>query len=153
LTEENKRFQLGMNSFDISPSAAIWQDFLGKSEHEEQFIDEMIEKGKVIESWLKTTAAQMMEDYSFEIDFEGHKALCMNSPLKGSLNFLSKWDPSKHDFMIKFNWDGKRQKWEVSLYAHENNKIDLSTIAKKYGGGGHAGAAGFTAKELPFKLG
>ena len=35
--------------------------------------------------------------------------------------------------------------WTVSLYhAKHNTGIDLSEIAKKYNGGGHRGACGFT---------
>jgi nanoRNase/pAp phosphatase (c-di-AMP/oligoRNAs hydrolase) len=34
----------------------------------------------------------------------------------------------------------------------ERKDVDLSLIAKKYGGGGHAGACGFQCAELPFRL-
>ena len=39
-------------------------------------------------------------------------------------------------------------KWTVGLYSET---IDVSVIAKKYGGGGHTGAAGFVCDTLPFK--
>jgi nanoRNase/pAp phosphatase (c-di-AMP/oligoRNAs hydrolase) len=31
--------------------------------------------------------------------------------------------------------------------------VHVGNIAKKYGGGGHPGAAGFICKELPFNIG
>lgn len=39
--------------------------------------------------------------------------------------------------------------WNVILYSTKP-EIDCGTIAKSFGGGGHKGAAGFQAKELPF---
>ena len=46
---------------------------------------------------------------------------------------------------MPFSFDG--DKWTVSLYS---TSVDVSEIAKKYGGGGHKGASGFHCKELPF---
>jgi nanoRNase/pAp phosphatase (c-di-AMP/oligoRNAs hydrolase) len=37
--------------------------------------------------------------------------------------------------------------YTVSLYSET---IDVSVIAKKHGGGGHKGAAGFVCPKLPF---
>jgi nanoRNase/pAp phosphatase (c-di-AMP/oligoRNAs hydrolase) len=41
-----------------------------------------------------------------------------------------------------------KNKWVVSLYTTKD--IDVSEIAKKYGGGGHKQAAGFTCDKLPW---
>jgi nanoRNase/pAp phosphatase (c-di-AMP/oligoRNAs hydrolase) len=46
---------------------------------------------------------------------------------------------------MPFSFDG--DEWIISLYSRN---IDVSEIAKKYGGGGHKGAAGFHCKDLPF---
>ena len=48
---------------------------------------------------------------------------------------------------------GKDGQWTVSLYTTPETGIDVSLIAKAYGGGGHKQAAGFNAKKLPFPLG
>ena len=37
---------------------------------------------------------------------------------------------------------------EELRFKHQNDKIDCSDIAKKRGGGGHKGAAGFTCKDI-----
>jgi oligoribonuclease NrnB/cAMP/cGMP phosphodiesterase (DHH superfamily) len=39
--------------------------------------------------------------------------------------------------------------WKFSLY-NDNGKVDCSQIAKQYGGGGHAGAAGFILNQEQF---
>jgi nanoRNase/pAp phosphatase (c-di-AMP/oligoRNAs hydrolase) len=51
-----------------------------------------------------------------------------------------------YDIMIPFSFNG--EEWNVSLYTKKD--IDVGKIAIKYGGGGHAKAAGFRCKELPF---
>jgi nanoRNase/pAp phosphatase (c-di-AMP/oligoRNAs hydrolase) len=50
--------------------------------------------------------------------------------------------------MLTFQYDGKA--WQCSIYTTKND-IDCSVIAKSLGGGGHAGAAGFTTDAI-FKL-
>ena len=52
--------------------------------------------------------------------------------------------------MITFSTNGKQ--WRVSLYQDGRPDVDCSVIAKKYGGGGHKGAAGFECVTLPFKI-
>jgi nanoRNase/pAp phosphatase (c-di-AMP/oligoRNAs hydrolase) len=51
-----------------------------------------------------------------------------------------------------FYYTGKD--WAFSLYhAKHRTDLDLSTIAVKYGGGGHRGACGFrldSLKDMPF---
>ena len=52
--------------------------------------------------------------------------------------------------MIAFGWTPIGM-WRVSLYTIFDH-IDVSEIAKKYGGGGHKNAAGFVCDNLPFNL-
>ena len=74
----------------------------------------------------------------FESDiFENH-CYCMNSLLAGSDQFGDEYD--NHDMVCRFAYNGKG--WSYSLYS-SNENVDCSEIAKKYGGGGHRGAAGF----------
>ena len=81
----------------------------------------------------------------FETIFEGYKAFALNLGLCNSEYFKSV-DNGTYDLLMPFSFDG--DEWIISLYSRN---IDVSEIAKKYGGGGHKGAAGFHCKELPFK--
>lgn len=59
------------------------------------------------------------------------------------------------DFFISFAW--KKGLWQVRLWKPDwlKNDIDCGSIAKFFGGGGHAGAAGFQRTReqgLPFEL-
>lgn len=49
----------------------------------------------------------------------------------------------EYDLLIGFSFDGYR--WSYSL---RSEKVDCSQIAKKFGGGGHRGAAGFSTTIL-----
>ena len=103
------------------------------------FMDECFSKGNVIfpflqESWTKQAAIS-----AFEAEFEGKKAICMNICDKGSMQFDSVYDQTKHDLMFGFEW--RKDHWSISLYT-ESDKVNCGEIAKKFGGGGHDKAAG-----------
>jgi hypothetical protein len=62
----------------------------------------------------------------------------------------------EHDGICLFRYVPRDRAWQVSLYENEASArkgVDLSKIAAKYGGGGHAGACGFACEELPFDVG
>lgn len=111
---------------------------------------DLLTSGELIQSYVNGRDAGIVNALGFVVEFEGVKFLALNSAGKGSLQFAAKDVPETgHDALLKFNWTG--DVWDVSLYhAKHRTDLDLSGIAKKYGGGGHRGACGFRAKELPF---
>lgn len=81
------------------------------------------------------------------IDFEGYNIPCVNAPhvdISELVGELAKNEP----FAMGW-WQLGDGRFKYSL--RSNNDIDVSVIAKKYGGGGHAKAAGFD-QEYPFHL-
>ena len=82
---------------------------------------------------------------SFEAEFNGLKAICLNGGGFNSDVFKSVYDESKHDIMIPFQFDGT--KWTISLYTSKD-EVDCSAIAKVNGGGGHKKAAGFQVNNI-----
>lgn len=112
----------------------------------------MLGDGKAAQRYAQNVDASICRNRSFLMVWEGLKFLCINSARFNSLFFAAKDVPETgHDALMGFCWDGKC--WTVSLYhARHNTGLDLSVIAKKYGGGGHRGACGMTLKELPFTL-
>lgn len=48
---------------------------------------------------------------------------------------------------MPFSFNGRNGTWTYSMYS---KTVDVSNIAKKYGGGGHRGAAGFNTDKLIF---
>lgn len=110
----------------------------------------IIHAGKTILTYQKQQNERACRS-SFEIEFEGLRAICLNNGGANSQVFNSVYDPEKHDLMIPFVFTGKH--WTFSLYTTKD-EIDCSVIAKSKGGGGHKKAAGFQLKELPeqFKI-
>jgi uncharacterized protein len=102
-----------------------------------------------VEAWIKI--GEKLKEYqdkqnshyakwqSYEVEFEGLRFVVMNR-MRGSGLFDSVYDESKHDGMLAYMFTG--EVWSYSLYGTKED-VDLSEIAKKYGGGGHKNACGF----------
>lgn len=135
-------FQYGMrllcNSIETFPINEIIDD---KSE----FIDEIINNGKMILSYQNQINYKIALRNSFERKFNNLNAICINQGGVNSTVFDSVYDENKHDIMITFSFDGSL--WHVTLYTTKEN-VDCSIIAKSYGGGGHKMAAGFEIKDI-----
>lgn len=83
---------------------------------------------------------KLLMQKSFVASILGFTAICCVGAY-GSLAFESVYDESKHDLMVGLSFDGKE--WGFSLRTTKEN-IDVSFIAKKFGGGGHKKASGFS---------
>lgn len=46
-----------------------------------------------------------------------------------------------YDLCCKFSYDGSIQKWTYFFVSGKDNAVDVSEVAKHFGGGGHAAAA------------
>lgn len=83
--------------------------------------------------------------------YEGFKVCIVNCPSQYSSdvgNILS--SNENVDFAVLWNYNHPKEEYYVSL--RSCNKVDVSQIAKKYGGGGHANASGFSTKINPTEL-
>lgn len=129
-------FQYGMR-LDIKSAEDFPQLLFQKSGN--TLLSETKLRGKTIFEYQRSQNEIAMRG-SFDFEFEGLRILACNGGGFNSQAFESKWDEEKYDAMMPFKYDGK--KWIFSLYTTKD--IDLSIIAKKYGGGGHKKACGFT---------
>lgn len=142
--DNTRNFCLGFASEEnTEPYDDIWMDMINFPDKIE---NTLIENGKIISKYKKSFAKEYLKSKSFKTVFEGHLALAMNIGLIGSDWFESADNIDDYDMFISFSFGGKR--WSYTLYS---SKIDVSEIAKKYGGGGHTGAAGFSSEELLIK--
>lgn len=118
----------------------------------DSLIEEMLKLGEAAQHYAQRTDASICKHRTWLMEWEGLKFLCVNSARFNSLFFASKDLPATgHDALLGFCYDGKC--WTISLYhAKHRTDLDLSEIAKRYGGGGHRGACGFTSQSLPFSL-
>lgn len=113
---------------------------------------DIFEEGDVIEKYINIQNEEISTKYSFVRRFfydEEHgmvDILCVNSR-GNSFVFGDKFD--KYPFCLLYHYDGDI--WKYSIYCHKKyleQGYDASIIAKDYGGGGHAGASGFSTKNL-----
>ncbi len=131
-------FYEGLKLEDQSPVAGIWDTLL--SDVGNHFVNQVIKHGKVTTQYRDRYCAEMRKAFGYETELDGHRAYALNVQRFGSLAF-----DSEHPLYIAYVHDGTR--YTVSLYS---KTIDVSVIAKKYGGGGHSGAAGFVCEKLPW---
>jgi len=150
-------FQYGMKQYeDTTPESNIWNEILPSKSFKEYLngkvnpnhLAKIIVDGNLILKYQKAENKKRCEAMSFETEFEGLKAIAMNMGMTSSQIFDSVYDENKYDIMLPFS--RKLGQWTVSIYTTKDN-IHVGKIAKKYGGGGHKGAAGFQCSKLPFK--
>ena len=109
-----------------------------------------IEQGSAILRYENKLVERLVSNNSELVKFEGYKALAVNSPNFASYmgNILTKIQPP-----LGIVWNERKGEIKVSL--RSDGSVDVSKIAKKYGGGGHKAAAGFSflvGKKLPWKI-
>lgn len=115
------------------------------------YVGDIIEAGRGIQSYLDVTNAQIAKERGFDVQWEGLLFRALNIARCSSLTFTAALHP-EHDGCLGYFWDGG--KWRFSLYhAPGKEQHDMGAIAKRYGGGGHRGAAGGTFGVLPEALG
>jgi len=136
------RFYEGMKLKDNSPQSRIWIELF---ERDGAALDIALE-GKIAMIYRDSYCEEMCKAFGYETEISGHSAFACNISKFGSKGFGKRM--REYDICISYSHDGA--KYTVSLYT-ENDKIDVSQICKKLGGGGHKGAAGFVSFKLPFQ--
>lgn len=137
-------FQYGIRTYKNTypDNQQLWSSLF---ENNVMLIEQIITKGTIILEYEQTQNEKFCKAFSFETAFEGYKAICCNKGFTNSKLFDT---AQNYDIMITFCRRNKQ--WYVSLYT-VSNTIDCGAIAKKYDGGGHQKAAGFSCTELPFE--
>lgn len=136
-------FQWGAYLRIHGPNDTMWQVLLHGNDIALQRI---LDDGKIIHEYNQITFKRRVKSTSFIVDFEGYRCRCINYSGAGS-SIFEHLPEKDYDIAVVFFYNGR--KWTCSLYTEDSN-VDVSEIAKKYGGGGHAGAAGFICDFPPF---
>ena len=142
---DTKPFMVALNSeIDCwtSPNTLFWYDLYKN----DSIVKELVEKGKIMTKFRDGWASKFRFNYGFTINLEGHKVFCLNLGNANSEYFGDLID--KFDAVMTFCYKGTLNLFNASIYS--NGKVDVSEIAKKFGGGGHKGASGFTFDSFDF---
>jgi oligoribonuclease NrnB/cAMP/cGMP phosphodiesterase (DHH superfamily) len=144
---ETKLFGEGLFQEDSRPeNDQLWEKLLGS---DEDFLQELINMGQLFFQARIKSIERRIEKYAFEVEFEGHRTLAVNGQCSGELGEVIR----KRGYTIGYCYVDAEQNGElmtfVTLYS---DQVDVSKIAGKFGGGGHAGAAGFSfrRRDVPF---
>jgi oligoribonuclease NrnB/cAMP/cGMP phosphodiesterase (DHH superfamily) len=141
--EQVTNFKTGIEMGNNTPESPIWYGLLIDKDH--TLLEKLINKGKNGLLFQKYLAKRLLASWSFPVEFEGYKCIALNAGSCNSDYFESV--EKDFDVYMPYVFDGKL--WTVSLYTKRED-IDVSEIAKKYGGGGHKQASGFQCEKLPF---
>jgi nanoRNase/pAp phosphatase (c-di-AMP/oligoRNAs hydrolase) len=124
-------------------------------ENEEEEIKKYSELGKILrakkEKIINGIVRSSKKVYNYTFNNNNYKVKMFNCDheIASDLgNALCKTDDC--DFAILWRYDHTSEKYWLSLRA--NNKVDVSEICKKFGGGGHKNAAGCTIEKHPIEI-
>jgi uncharacterized protein len=138
--EESTYFDIGYN---------LYKDKLAlftKLDSDPMFINELIEKGKVIKSHIDSENSFYLKAYGYESSmYDGTKCLVVN---KRSNSWIFGDKINAYPICVVETFNGIE--WQYTLFSTDPS-IDCSKYAEHYGGGGHRGAAGFRNPDLLFK--
>lgn len=105
-------------------------------------LDDVIAQGCAIKSYCDTQNDEYATACAHTIQWEGLSLCALNIGQRGNSDLLRAGLKPEHHACFAWRWTGNAVL--VSLYhAPGHTELDLSTIAVKYGGGGHRGACGF----------
>ena len=146
-----EEFQYGFKAHSKDPkdSMEFWKDWIlgsfNMNEREQQdYVQLIAESGKLIKSYVEDRFRLEISSRSYKINWEGYKCLVINSD-PYIANFMSRGKEFE-DCDIAINYANIRgESWTVSLRTLRDD-IDLSKLAKKYGGNGHVKSSGFNWK-------
>jgi len=121
-------------------------------EDDQTVLTRMIEEGTWLRAINLRKVDNMMAARSFEVRFEDYRTLAINTRGNGDIGNYGR----DRDYEIVYTYvDEMRAGGLATVVTLYSSKVDVSVIAKRYGGGGHAGAAGFSFPRgaIPFPPG
>jgi hypothetical protein len=153
-------FQFGLQSVDLDTPfypkwddefhvASWWYEMLRDDKRRQHLaVDELLSRAPAIMHYREKEYAKVIKEQGFDVGFMGRVFLACNShecDIRSHL-FAAGIKPH-HEALMGFTFNGAE--WAFSLYQIDGKKdVDVLSIAKHMGGGGHAGACGFTAKAI-----
>lgn len=143
--DETRQFVTALNAEDTRPESDFWYYLMTDSKSNCNYrLALLIDDGKKMLRFRDGFAKNYIP-LGFHTMFEGYRCFAMNIGHINSEWFKEVTKGNPYDILIAFVFNGK--KFQVSLYSET---VNVSEIAKKYGGGGHLKASGFVCECLPF---
>lgn len=113
--------------------------------------DSVLDEGRIILAYQQVQN-EIASARAFPFRFNDTEFAVINQGGGNSAMFVPSRIKFPYEAVMTFSFDGRTMKWKFSMYGvnsdGKKSEIDLSVIAKKMGGGGHAGACGFEVISL-----
>ena len=138
-------FKYGLEARQIDPSKSDcdWDLIRAMEEGSPELVCEVLREGRIMHKYAQADFKRYAESAAFDTVIDGHRVVALNRMYGGSQSIESVFKKGVHEFMVAFGYMPKsNNQWTVGMYSDEG-LIDLGALAKKFGGGGHKGAAGF----------
>ena len=156
-------FNVVARDYDFTPYSVLWVEIARNI----KIYYDILKEGHVITRHDEISNKINSGAYAGTLYWKD-KCFCCINDMRNSLALNSVFDPNIHDgcLFYKFNpkekgyRDGEEIQgvWKITLFSNDllpeekKQTIDLTTIAKEYGGGGHRCACGFSCVDLPFDI-
>ena len=135
--DDSENFRFGMDMWDQEPTGKTFEYLI----EDPSYADEIIFNGAIAVEYRNQCNKYNLSKV-YEAMLDGKKCLVMNTNAGNSSVFCDKIND--YDFVVVWSYSDKT--YYYSLYSHSKG-ADCEEIARKFGGGGHVHAAGFTSKE------
>lgn len=144
----------GMKLMPTDPTGDFWQKLF--DEKAESDLKMVLLVGTTARKYRDNYCNRMCESYGYVVQLP-----LADDPAPDAVKMVTGWATNIYafgsqgfgrrfkDYMFCAAYIHNGENYTVSLYSEV---IDVSAIAKFYGGGGHKGAAGFVCKKLPWLL-
>jgi oligoribonuclease NrnB/cAMP/cGMP phosphodiesterase (DHH superfamily) len=147
---ETRPFGEGFYQMDGDPTNdGLWGPLLSD---DDALVGRLIADGEKLYAARMNSIRSTVEDFGFEVEFEGHRTLAVNDRGSGDMGeYIRQSGYAIGYCYVETVRSGRRQTF-VTLYS---DQVDVSEIARNPGGGGHRGAAGFAFERVgvPFPEG
>ena len=137
--DDTAPFSEGLHQEDTRP----WNDELWKPllDDESDRVEALIQRGTVLHQARVQRIKRQIKRYGFEVIFEGYQTLAINARGSGEMGAMIR----QLGYEIGYCYIEAEQNGEIKTFVTlYSDRVDVSEIARKFGGGGHAGAAGFS---------
>ena len=135
---ETRTFSEGLYQEDIQPANdGLWKPLL---DDDRARVNQLVELGQILYAVRLKRIKDVVARYGFPGFFEGHRTLAVNHPGNGDMGEYIRQTGYELAYCYVEVIRQDQLQTVVTLYS---DQVDVSEIARKYGGGGHRGAAGF----------
>ncbi len=138
-------YHFGMNFYDLDPTLSLWDKIF---DNDKKAFDKIINDGIILHTYKKRSKIKKALSYAFNVDLGDYTALAMNGFFDiDDLVEAGIFDENKHDFLLMFT--RYSDMWKFSLCSRRDG-VNVGEICKRFNGGGHKNAAGFSIKDEEF---